>query len=141
MTTHSLDLRNRVVACYNAGNISIRKVAERFMVNKKTVHQWLQRYREQGNVEAKKATSTKKSQLDAHRETVHKMVEEHPDYTLAEYCEVCEDRTGVRLSESAMCRFLNKENLSRKKNDEAESSTDRSTARKASGVLGANQGC
>ncbi len=140
MTTHSLDLRNRVVVCYNAGNISIRKLAERFMVNKKTVHQWLQRYREQGTVEPKQATSFRKSQLDAHRETVHAMVKEHPDYTLAEYCESCEEKTGVRLSESAMCRFLNNENLSRKKNFKGESSGDRSPAREALGVLGANPG-
>lgn len=141
MTTHALSLRNKVVACYNAGNISIRTLADRFMVNKKTVNQWLKRYREQGNVEPKKASSTRKSQLDAHREAVHAMVEAHPDYTLAEYCEYCEEKTGVRLSESAMCRFLKKENFSRKKNAQAESSWNRNSARKTSRVLGANQGC
>jgi len=36
-------------------------------------------------------------------------------YTLAEYCEYCLEKMGVGLSESAMCRFLQKENLTRKK--------------------------
>ena len=54
MTTHSLDLRNRVIACYNAGNISIRALAERFMVNKNTVNEWLKLYRAKGNVEPTK---------------------------------------------------------------------------------------
>jgi putative transposase len=44
------------------------------------------------------------------------MVVEHPDYTLAEYCEYWQDKTGIRLSESAMCRFLQKQKLTVKKN-------------------------
>ncbi|MEG4440485.1 hypothetical protein QUB47_04765 [Microcoleus sp. AT9_B5] len=34
------------------------------------------------------------------------MVAQYPDYTLAEYCEYWHEKTGVWLSESAMCRFL-----------------------------------
>jgi putative transposase len=44
------------------------------------------------------------------------MVVKHPDYTLAQYCEYWQDKTGVRLSESAMCRFLQKQKLTVKKN-------------------------
>jgi transposase len=43
------------------------------------------------------------------------MVNEHSDYTLSEYCEYWEEKTGVRLSASAMCRFLKKQNLTLKK--------------------------
>jgi putative transposase len=43
------------------------------------------------------------------------MVAEHLDYTLAEYCEYWGEKTGVRLSESAMCRFLQKQKLTIKK--------------------------
>jgi putative transposase len=140
MTTHALSLRNKVVACYNAGNISIRKVAERFMVNKKTVNQWLKRYREQGNVEPKKASSTRKSQLDVYREEVHKMVEAHPDFTLAEYCEYCDEKTGVRLSESAMCRFLKKENLSRKKKRSSRVKPEQKFSKKNDWSIGSKSG-
>ena len=44
MTTYSLDLRERALALYNAENMSIRKVAERLIVNKSTVNEWLKLY-------------------------------------------------------------------------------------------------
>jgi putative transposase len=53
------------------------------------------------------------------------MVAEHPDYKLAEYCEYWEDKTGVRLSESAMCRFWQKQQLTVKKNYTEQSSRSR----------------
>ena len=115
MTIYSLDLRKKAVALYEAGNMSIRKVAERLMVNKNTVNEWLKLYREQGNVQPKRVGSTRKSQLENYKEEVKKMVAEYPDYTLAEYCEYCLEKMGVGLSESAMCRFLQKEKLTRKK--------------------------
>ena len=58
----------------------------------------------------------KPSQLFGQEEKIKEMVVEHPDYTLAEYCEYWQDKTGVRLSESAMCRFLHKQKLTVKKN-------------------------
>ena len=115
MTIYSLDLRERALALYNVGNLSIRKVAERLLINKSTVNEWIKLYREQGNVKPKRVGSTRKSQLEEYKEEVKKMVAEYPDYTLAEYCEYCLEKMGVGLSESAMCRFLQKENLTRKK--------------------------
>jgi putative transposase len=44
MTIYSLDLRKKAVALYETGNMSIRKVAERLMVNKNTVNEWLKLY-------------------------------------------------------------------------------------------------
>ncbi|MEB3188810.1 MAG: transposase, partial [Snowella sp.] len=105
MTIYSLDLRKKAVALYESGNMSIRKVAERLMVNKNTVNEWLKLYREQGNVQPKRVGSTRKSRLEDYKEEVKKMVAEYPDYTLAEYCEYCLEKMGVGLSESAMCRF------------------------------------
>lgn len=115
MTIYSLDLRKKVVALYAAGDISIREIAKRFMINKSTVNEWLKLHREQGNLLPKRVGSTRKSQLEEYSEEVKRMVEEHPDYTLAEYCEYCLEKIGVGLSESAMCRFLQKEKLTRKK--------------------------
>ena len=68
-----------------------------------------------GNVKPKRVGSTRKSQLEDYKEEVKKMVAEYPDYTLAEYCEYCLEKMGVGLSKSAMCRFLQKENLTQKK--------------------------
>ena len=115
MTIYSLDLRERALALYIVEKLSIRKIAERLLINKSTVNEWLKLYREQGNVKPKRVGSTRKSQLEDYKEEVKKMVAEYPDYTLAEYCEYCLEKMGVGLSESAMCRFLQKENLTRKK--------------------------
>jgi len=68
-----------------------------------------------GNVKPKRVGSTRKSQLEEYKEEVKKMVAEYPDYTLVEYCEYCLEKMGVGLSESTICRFLQKENLTRKK--------------------------
>ena len=74
MTIYSLDLRKKAVALYEAGNISMRKVAERLMVSKNTVNEWLKLYREQGNVQPKRVGSTRTSPLENYKEEVKKMV-------------------------------------------------------------------
>lgn len=64
MTIYSLDLRKKAVALYETGDMSIRKVAERLMVNINTVNKWLKLCREQGNVQPKRVGLTRKSQLE-----------------------------------------------------------------------------
>ncbi|MFM8004863.1 MAG: hypothetical protein ACKO86_07920, partial [Dolichospermum sp.] len=71
------------------------------------------------------ATGGKVSRLSGYEQQIEEMVAEHLDYTLAEYCEYWEEKTGVRLSESAMCRFLQKQKLTLKKNSKKQSSRDR----------------
>jgi transposase len=116
MKPYSVDLREKIISVYEAGNTSIRKVAERFKVNKNTVQDLVKRKREKGTLEPSVATGGKPSQLSGYEQQIEEMVAEHLDYTLAEYCEYWEEKTGVRLSESAMCRFLQKQKLTLKKN-------------------------
>lgn len=111
----SQDIRVRIVNTYQAGNISIRKVATRFQVSPTTVQKLLRQQRETGNLLPKKASGGKPSQLAGNEQKIQSLVEEHPDYTLAEYCEVWEERGGVRVSESVMCRLLQELKLTRKK--------------------------
>jgi transposase len=115
MKSYSLDMRQNIVNTYEAGNTSIRKVAERFQVSKSTVQELLKRKRETGKLLPRQAKGGKPSQLFGQQEQLKEIVVEHPDYTLAEYCEYWQDKTGVRLSESAMCRFLQKQKLTVKK--------------------------
>ncbi|MFM7440201.1 MAG: transposase [Snowella sp.] len=61
MTIYSPDLRERALALYILENLSIRKIAERLLINKSTVNEWLKLYREQGNVKPKRVGSTRKS--------------------------------------------------------------------------------
>lgn len=115
MKPYSLDMRQKIVNTYEAGNTSVRKVAERFQVSKSTVQELLKRKRETGKLLPRQAKGGKPSQLFGQEEQIKEMVVEHPDYTLAEYCEYWQDKTGVRLSESAMCRCLQKQKLTVKK--------------------------
>jgi putative transposase len=116
MQPYSLDLREKIISTYEAGNTSIRKVAKRFQVSKNTVQSLLQRKQATGTLKPAPATGGKASQLAGCERETAKMVEQHQDYTLAEYCEDWQDKTGVRVSESTMCRFLQKQKLTLKKN-------------------------
>jgi transposase len=50
MKPYSLDLREKIVSTYEAGNTSIRRVAARFQVSKTTVQALLQRKQATGTL-------------------------------------------------------------------------------------------
>jgi len=50
MQTYSLDMRQKIVNIYEAGNTSVRKVAERFQISKSTAQEILKRKRETGKL-------------------------------------------------------------------------------------------
>jgi len=122
MPVCSMDIREKIVSAYEAGNTSIRKVAKRFMVSKGVVTRLLNQKKTTGDLSPKPATGGKASQLAPHQAEVIDMVNQHPDWTLEEYCEHWQEVSGTRLSASAMCRFLSKQNLSLKKNTAQRSS-------------------
>ncbi len=136
MKPYSLDFRQKVIEVYETENISIRQVAERFRISKNTVQALLKRKQDTGNLLPAQATGGKPSQLAGHEADIAAMVAEFPDYTLAQYCEYWEGKTGVRLSESAMCRFLQKQNLTVKKNLSQRSSSNRGRSTAAGRLLG-----
>jgi transposase len=90
-------------------------VAERFKVSKTMVQSLLKRKQATGRLKPAPATGGKASQLAGYEQEIAQMVETHQDYTLAEYWEYWQDKTGVRVSESTMCRFLQKQPLTVKK--------------------------
>lgn len=116
MSALSMDIRERIVKTYERGQTSIRKVAEQFQVSKTTVQNLLKLKRETGKVCPKVPSGGKPSQLIGKEEQAIAMVEEYPDYTLSEYCELWLERTGMGVTESTMCRFLQRLRLTRKKN-------------------------
>ena len=70
MAPYSLDLRQKIVATYEAENTSIREVAKQFQVATKTVQTLLNQYRETGDLNHKPLESPIKSPLEAHREKI-----------------------------------------------------------------------
>ncbi len=137
MPVYSMDIREKIVSAYEAGDTSIRKVAKRFMVSKGLVTRLLHQKKRSvsgqnplsrkhspttGTLTPKAATGGKPSQLAPHQCEIIDLVNQHPDWTLEEYCEHWQELSGTRLSASAMCRFLKQQNLSLKKNTAQRSS-------------------
>jgi transposase len=115
MPAYSLDFREKIVRAYEAGNTSIRKVAKRFMVTKRTVQRLITQNRETGDLTPKKVGTKKASPLEAHKVVIVEIVEQHPDWTLWQYCEEIAEKTGVSVSTARMCRFLAKQGMTLKK--------------------------
>jgi transposase len=135
MKPYSLDLREKIISTYEAGNTSIRQVAARFQVSKTTVQALLKRKQTTGTLQPTRATGGKASQLAGYEQDIAEMVEQHQDYTLADYCEYWQDKTGIRVSQSTMCRFLQKQQLTIKKNLSQRSSGRSGSANSTSRLL------
>ena len=115
MKPYSLDLRERIIASHKEG-ISIRKLAKQFKVSKGMVWNLIKLKRETGSIKPKAATGGKSGQLEGKEPELAQMVRQYSDYTLEEYCEYWDERTGIRVSTSTMCRKLQKQDWSIKKN-------------------------
>lgn len=138
MTCYSLDVRQKIVEAYQQGNTSIRAVAQQFLVSTNTVQRLLNQYRTTGDLSPQKLGTKRKSVLSEHHKAALEVVEEHPDWTLWQYCEYLTEKLGVNVSTSMMDRFCHQNNLTLKKKLIGAS---RSRQRKCSkGVLNTGKG-
>ncbi|NJO76794.1 MAG: transposase [Leptolyngbyaceae cyanobacterium RM1_406_9] len=116
MRAYSVDLRQRIVNTYAAGHLSIRKVAQVFQVSKSTVVALLKQQRDHQTLCPLPATGGRTSHLKGREDLLKTMVANHPDYTLSEYCEAWAEQTGEWVSQSTICRWFQREQLTLKKN-------------------------
>ncbi len=116
MKAYSLDLRQKIVDTYAAGNISQRQLAERFQVALSFIENLLKRYRETGSIAPKQRTQQTPTKLNAEQLLVlEQLVEATNDATLDELREQLEQKTGVLIGRSTVDRMLTKLNLTVKK--------------------------
>lgn len=107
MSALSLDLRQRLVARYERGDMTYVEVAETFGVGEATVSRLLRRRREQGSLERDPPGGRYPPRIAAeHLPRLVKLVAEKPDWTVPELCEAWKARYGGILSESSMKRAL-----------------------------------
>ena len=112
---YSVDLRERVLQAHEGSEGSQRVLAERFAVSAGTVCGWLGLARREGR-RGPRAHGGGRRLLDgADPQVLVGLVAEQNDATLAQYGTRLAERTGVRLSEAAICRALTRLGLSRKK--------------------------
>ena len=114
---YSVDLRERVVAAFDVGDMTDEEVATLFQVGEATVHRWKRLKRETGSLVPRPPLGggmpprVAPEQYDLVRE----IVSEQPDVTIPEAAWEFHRRTGRSVSPSAMGRALRKLGLTRKK--------------------------
>ena len=85
MATLSFELRARILAIYDKGDLTRRQVAERFCVSEGMVKKLLQQRRHTGDIAHRHRFSGNKPRLQQeHGEALREAVAEQPDLTLAE---------------------------------------------------------
>jgi len=115
--SYSNDLRERVVARYKQGGISLVDVAEQFDVCRNTAINWLARKERTGSVEPGKSGGCRvPPKLSREQVNLLCMIAgEHPALTLGDYRELLEKACGVKASESTVGRALRREGITRKR--------------------------
>ena len=108
------DLRERVVRAVESGRTQA-EVAAFFGIGLRTVERYLSRWRENGQIARGKFGGHQQHRLAAHAERVYKLVTVAPDLTLAALCERLAVQ-GVKVSTSALDRFLRASGFSYKQN-------------------------
>jgi transposase len=116
MKAYSLDLRRKIVEAYLSGQGSMQQMADQFNVARSFVQKLVKRYQDEGTLEPKPRGGNVAPKLaPEHWTVVKELVEADNDATLEELCKRVEERTGVRISISVLCRLLQKLELPRKK--------------------------
>lgn len=119
--------------------IPIRKVAIRFAVSKSLVEKLVKQQQTEGNLQPKPRGKPQFSYLTNAEAEIKTMVAEHPDATLLELCELFAQHTGNWVSRTAMCRYLQKLGLNRKKKRGTAAKLGLLSPKIKSGVLAKNQ--
>lgn len=135
MKVYPAELRKRVLAAYNNGDGSMRKLSERFMVSLTFVFNVIKNFRQNGHIRPKPHGGGNKAAINEEgRIILSEIIYKKPDMTLKELCEYYEDKCGKKVSISAMDSTLKKMKITRKK----KVFTIRKKIRKESGVLRKN---
>ena len=85
MATLSLDLRERILACYDSGEGTRDQIARRFRVSLGMVKKLIQQRRRTGDIRPQHHRSGRKPKIVAsHRQAIREQLKRRPDLTLEE---------------------------------------------------------
>lgn len=116
MKANSEDLRRKIIDTYNNKEGSIRQVSVRFKVSRSFVQKLLKQHQQIGSLAPLPHGGGTVPKLTNYVPTIEKLLEEKNDATLPELCQNLKERTGISVSPSTLCRFLQKLKVTRKKN-------------------------
>jgi transposase len=113
---YSMDLRERVIAVYQEGKMSMQEVAKRFAVSRSWVNNLVQRQKQTGSVAAKPHGGGAVAKVTAtHYPILEAIIDSKNDLTLLEISQKLAEKTGILVSQSTICRALQEIELTRKK--------------------------
>lgn len=122
---YSLDLRQRIVGAVERGVDTIRDIAGDFNVHESFIYKLLRQKRERGDIAPLPHGGGAPAKLtEARLESLYDLVAETPDAALKELKEQLRKKTGVSVSESTVCRGLQKLELTLKKKAKRASEAD-----------------
>jgi transposase len=116
MKAYSLDLRQKILRACDQRLGSQRALAALFGVSQSFIEKLLRRHRTTGDIAPRPHAGGRHALCDeAALAFVRRLVQEHPDATLAEYCVWLLAQRGLRLSVPTMGRLVIALGLPRKK--------------------------
>jgi transposase len=105
-----------LIAAVDAG-LSRRAAADRFGVAVASAIRWVRAWRETGSTCAKRQGGDKRSQrIEAYRHIILMAIEKQVDITLVELAELLRQEHGVTFATSTIWRFLDRHDVTLKKN-------------------------
>jgi len=108
-------VRKKIVSAYEKGKMTQGQIAEIFDTTNVSVCRFVQRSRRGDDLAVKKGTGRPSPMNKEGLKILKEIVLAQPDKTIMEYSSLFQRKTGIYISRSAMCRFLKKLNLRRKK--------------------------
>lgn len=111
------------------GGLSARRAAERFDVGTATAIVWVRRFREGGELVARRQGKPRGLRLDPHADYLLGLLEQTPDLTLAELAATLERERGVRVSLATVWTFLDRHAMTFKKRRRMQPSSNGRTSR------------
>jgi transposase len=112
----SEDLRSRLITAVEGG-MSRRAAAERFGVAAASAVRWVQAWRATGVTRARPQGGDKRShRIEAYRDVILAAVDAQVDITLVELADLLRREHGVAFAPSTVWRFLNRHDMTIKKN-------------------------
>ena len=114
MKAYSADLRQRIVQAVNDG-ASQPVVADRYNVSLNSVKRYVKQWRATGSLTAQPRPGRPRAIPSAVHAALVAQFDADPDATFATYCDRWEAATGVRVSQSTMCRAQQRVGWTRKK--------------------------
>jgi transposase len=113
---YSTDLREKITRAYDDGLGSQRAIAELFGVSRSFVEKLLHRRRTTSEIAALPHGGGRRPLCqEKEQRLVRRLIQQQPDATLDELCEVVQRKRKVQLSRPTMSRLLQRLDLGRKK--------------------------